>query len=161
MTFIQQSSILHIVTLLTALLLMPGMAGSLNAQSVNPPETPTPSPALLVGEKSGARMAIVSPESLEFVAQVPANPNPHDIATDGTYAYVSNSGARSITVIDLESQQQVEGIDMRPLSPTHGLWVAQGKLYFANEQSRTRSEEHTSELQSRGHLVCRLLLEKK
>src|SRR5437870_10604477 len=27
--------------------------------------------------------------------------------------------------------------------------------------SCTRSEEHTSELQSRGHLVCRLLLEKK
>src|SRR5439155_27205789 len=26
---------------------------------------------------------------------------------------------------------------------------------------RFRSEEHTSELQSRGHLVCRLLLEKK
>src|SRR5690625_6615720 len=26
---------------------------------------------------------------------------------------------------------------------------------------QTRSEEHTSELQSRGHLVCRLLLEKK
>src|SRR3984893_2942338 len=26
---------------------------------------------------------------------------------------------------------------------------------------RHRSEEHTSELQSRGHLVCRLLLEKK
>src|SRR5690625_7027067 len=27
--------------------------------------------------------------------------------------------------------------------------------------SERRSEEHTSELQSRGHLVCRLLLEKK
>src|SRR5437870_10930670 len=27
--------------------------------------------------------------------------------------------------------------------------------------SLSRSEEHTSELQSRGHLVCRLLLEKK
>src|SRR5215208_6270004 len=27
--------------------------------------------------------------------------------------------------------------------------------------SKPRSEEHTSELQSRGHLVCRLLLEKK
>src|SRR5690625_5606512 len=27
--------------------------------------------------------------------------------------------------------------------------------------ARYRSEEHTSELQSRGHLVCRLLLEKK
>src|SRR5437870_11103697 len=29
------------------------------------------------------------------------------------------------------------------------------------EVSQERSEEHTSELQSRGHLVCRLLLEKK
>src|SRR5207253_10889752 len=28
-------------------------------------------------------------------------------------------------------------------------------------ESALRSEEHTSELQSRGHLVCRLLLEKK
>src|SRR5207253_10792439 len=27
--------------------------------------------------------------------------------------------------------------------------------------TQARSEEHTSELQSRGHLVCRLLLEKK
>src|SRR5437870_9701660 len=29
------------------------------------------------------------------------------------------------------------------------------------EAKVSRSEEHTSELQSRGHLVCRLLLEKK
>src|SRR5207253_4018023 len=29
------------------------------------------------------------------------------------------------------------------------------------EAALERSEEHTSELQSRGHLVCRLLLEKK
>src|SRR5690625_5356468 len=39
-------------------------------------------------------------------------------------------------------------------------YLDQGKLarriYWAY-----RSEEHTSELQSRGHLVCRLLLEKK
>src|SRR5690625_6631634 len=28
-------------------------------------------------------------------------------------------------------------------------------------KDQSRSEEHTSELQSRGHLVCRLLLEKK
>src|SRR5207253_7706462 len=45
-------------------------------------------------------------------------------------------------------------------------------LKFAGEATETeigrrnrirefRSEEHTSELQSRGHLVCRLLLEKK
>src|SRR5437870_10075718 len=36
-----------------------------------------------------------------------------------------------------------------------GLSVGEG------EASSERSEEHTSELQSRGHLVCRLLLEKK
>src|SRR5690625_6745503 len=29
------------------------------------------------------------------------------------------------------------------------------------DEIQWRSEEHTSELQSRGHLVCRLLLEKK
>src|SRR5439155_24076679 len=34
--------------------------------------------------------------------------------------------------------------------------------FLATSVSATkRSEEHTSELQSRGHLVCRLLLEKK
>src|SRR5439155_7876925 len=31
----------------------------------------------------------------------------------------------------------------------------------SSAENRRRSEEHTSELQSRGHLVCRLLLEKK
>src|SRR5690625_5790324 len=31
----------------------------------------------------------------------------------------------------------------------------------ADTAKNVRSEEHTSELQSRGHLVCRLLLEKK
>src|SRR5439155_13567151 len=30
-----------------------------------------------------------------------------------------------------------------------------------DDRNAVRSEEHTSELQSRGHLVCRLLLEKK
>src|SRR5690625_6360113 len=32
---------------------------------------------------------------------------------------------------------------------------------FDVQISATRSEEHTSELQSRGHIVCRLPLEKK
>src|SRR5437870_9085620 len=35
-----------------------------------------------------------------------------------------------------------------------------GELPKEVEQLIGRSEEHTSELQSRGHLVCRLLLEK-
>src|SRR5690625_6901670 len=35
------------------------------------------------------------------------------------------------------------------------------KVEHVDDFSMKRSEEHTSELQSRGHLVCRLLLEKK
>src|SRR5438270_7710525 len=34
-------------------------------------------------------------------------------------------------------------------------------LPFISADGRTRSEEHTSELQSQSNLVCRLLLEKK
>src|SRR5690625_330955 len=33
-------------------------------------------------------------------------------------------------------------------------------MMFADEDDQSRSEEDTSELQSRGHLVCRLLCEK-
>src|SRR5437870_13839891 len=40
------------------------------------------------------------------------------------------------------------------------LELAPASLYAA-QHPHARSEEHTSELQSRGHLVCRLLLEKK
>src|SRR2546422_7564124 len=35
------------------------------------------------------------------------------------------------------------------------------RLIASSEKNSRRSEEHTSELQSRLHLVCRLLLEKK
>src|SRR5207253_10774991 len=43
-------------------------------------------------------------------------------------------------------------------------WIANGRRRiepFNPAMMKCRSEEHTSELQSRGHLVCRLLLEKK
>src|SRR5690625_5405153 len=36
-----------------------------------------------------------------------------------------------------------------------------GEKHLVRVTWEERSEEHTSELQSRGHLVCRLLLEKK
>src|SRR5690554_7773883 len=39
--------------------------------------------------------------------------------------------------------------------------MARGFMYLAAIIDVYRSEEHTSELQSRPHLVCRLLLEKK
>src|SRR5690625_5532412 len=48
--------------------------------------------------------------------------------------------------------------------PTTGNVFIEGDdpyLLKQNALAKFRSEEHTSELQSRGHLVCRLLLEKK
>src|SRR3712207_8053821 len=41
------------------------------------------------------------------------------------------------------------------------VWKAPGVVGKSPESVRPRSEEHTSELQSRQYLVCRLLLEKK
>src|SRR5207253_3610005 len=41
------------------------------------------------------------------------------------------------------------------------IFVSFSNGYRQSEVDIMRSEEHTSELQSRGHLVCRLLLEKK
>src|SRR2546429_4264120 len=46
------------------------------------------------------------------------------------------------------------------IAPTFWISRAQGPCLHAAAWSK-RSEEHTSELQSRLHLVCRLLLEKK
>src|SRR5207253_10970180 len=45
------------------------------------------------------------------------------------------------------------------LDPRHGL--LERRVPVLPVERLRRSEEHTSELQSRGHLVCRLLLEKK
>src|SRR2546422_2769978 len=46
-------------------------------------------------------------------------------------------------------------------SPPHGLARRVGSRAVDEQDRAGRSEEHTSELQSRLHLVCRLLLEKK
>src|SRR5438445_11256603 len=45
--------------------------------------------------------------------------------------------------------------------PATQLRFASVKISFSPLERWTRSEEHTSELQSRQYLVCRLLLEKK
>src|SRR2546430_9461428 len=51
--------------------------------------------------------------------------------------------------------------DERLAVDRHGLNVYGRRRRPANVQLESRSEEHTSELQSQSNLVCRLLLEKK
>src|SRR5690625_5640215 len=48
-----------------------------------------------------------------------------------------------------------------PGSASFTLCIEVNVLFHYEQRVSPRSEEHTSELQSRGHLVCRLLLEKK
>src|SRR5207244_11811438 len=77
---------------------------------------------------------------------------------------------------DLGMPVNVEFVSTNPTGPVHaggGRWAAYGdslckllercgyaphREFYLNDR---RSEEHTSELQSPDHLVCRLLLEKK
>src|SRR5437870_6116821 len=53
--------------------------------------------------------------------------------------------------------------DALPISRQHRNVARRSRRFCrtADAMVKRRSEEHTSELQSRGHLVCRLLLEKK
>src|SRR5690606_41435058 len=67
-------------------------------------------------------------------------------------------------LIDLLSEEDVAA-RLRQLLPRleHERQVVEVRASLREEldQSQDRSEEHTSELQSRENLVCRLLLEKK
>src|SRR5690625_5554748 len=71
---------------------------------------------------------------------------------------------------DTRPAANISRLDRHTAYPSDPLAVAQRNWRFTWPitsmsplpiSSRKRSEEHTSELQSRGHLVCRLLLEKK
>lgn len=103
----------------------------------------TPSPALLVLEKSDNMLAIVDPATLKIVGRVPAGPDPHEIeaSPDGKLAYISNyggsdSGLHSISVVDLTAQKAVSPIDLGALRSPHGLAFAGGKLYFTAETNK-------------------------
>src|SRR5690625_6781405 len=68
----------------------------------------------------------------------------HAAAGLGAVAAVAEPALRGLVEFGKAALQLVQGHGPQAVFPHAG-----------------RSEEHTSELQSRGHLVCRLLLEKK
>ena len=103
----------------------------------------TPSPALLVLEKSDNSLAIVAPATLQIVARVPAGPDPHEIvaSADGKLAYISNYGGsdsalNTISVIDLATGKALTPINLGALHSAHGLAFAGGKLYFTAETNK-------------------------
>src|SRR5690625_1821999 len=114
----------------------------------------------------------------------PVTPSPQPAASQPPVQTTNSTSTRSSTVIgpsvkiqgdiisdeDLVIEGQVEGTIT---CNAHTVTVGKSGTLKANVSAKdvtvngslegniSRSEEHTSELQSRGHLVCRLLLEKK
>src|SRR5690625_6536001 len=66
----------------------------------------------------------------------------------------------SLTVCTAHYNELVPHHQTSPVLSTAARWQPTPSS-LAMGPASARSEEHTSELQSRGHLVCRLLLEKK
>src|SRR2546422_1594320 len=101
------------------------------------------------GESSGARFTVLprggSPRSVQYSVRV-AGSISRSIGS-GNLSYTSSTSGRLTGVWPGGISTFARKI--RPFTALSGPFCVQ------------RSEEHTSELQSRLHLVCRLLLEKK
>ena len=114
-----------------------GLAGAISAGAQ------TPSPALLVLEKSDEKLAIVDPATLKVVGRVPSGSAPHEVVVsdDGKFAYISNYAdqrgvKKTISVADLSAQKAMAPVDLGPLQAPHGLAFAGGKVYFTAEANK-------------------------
>src|SRR5437660_8256357 len=68
--------------------------------------------------------------------------------------------AQQVSGLAVVTPSMVQRLDLHPRFSVPFSFAGWSVTAMAGLRA-TRSEEHTSELQSRGHLVCRLLLEKK
>src|SRR5438552_12160789 len=90
-----------------------------------------------------------------FLSHVP----PHPPSTLFPYTTLFRSPAEHVPVQMSTHDWPPEG-PKRSVLMARGLWPALTRT-FAAASTNPRSEEHTSELQSPDHVVCRLLLAKK
>jgi YVTN family beta-propeller protein len=88
-------------------------------------------------------MVFVDPATNKVLGKVPTGNGPHEIAcsTDGKTAFVANYGTGpspggTISVIDVVNQREIRKVDLSPLQRPHGLWFADGKVYFTAEANR-------------------------
>ena len=104
----------------------------------------TPSPALLILEKSDSMLAITDPATLKIVARVPSGPDPHEViaSPDGKFAYITNYGGggrgafHTISVVDLSARKALLPIDLGVLRGAHGIDFAGNKVYFTAEVNK-------------------------
>src|SRR5437870_7682408 len=79
---------------------------------------------------------------------------------------ISDSALSGLYPLSLHDALPICFISVPRCARATGRMWASSRMFWSDRNMRElahilRSEEHTSELQSRGHLVCRLLLEKK
>src|SRR5690554_7052233 len=99
---------------------------------------------------------------------------PEDVESLPADAYLLGEGSNTLFLMDFArpiALMRLKGIQIKEFSEYWEVRAAAGEHWHELVVSLTeqgvwglenlRSEEHTSELQSRPHLVCRLLLEKK
>jgi YVTN family beta-propeller protein len=114
------------------------LAGALTAAAADLPKL-----TLLVGNKDENSMVFVDPANNKVLGKVATGNGPHEIAcsTDGKTAFVANYGTGpapggTISVIDVPTQREIRKVDLSPLQRPHGLWFADGKVYFTAEANR-------------------------
>jgi len=98
---------------------------------------------LLVLNKEG-NVAVIDPASDKVLGRGPTGNGPHEVVstTDGKYAVASNYGTgeapgHTLSVIDVATFQEVHRVDLSPQTRPHGLFAADGKVYFTCEGSKT------------------------
>src|SRR5437660_7355773 len=78
-----------------------------------------------------------------------------------SFSFFGDTATTEIYTLSLHDALPISSGGGSSSQPRSRAWRHPLPLRPKSPCSPTRSEEHTSELQSRGHLVCRLLLEKK
>lgn len=91
--------------------------------------------ALLAISKVEHTLSVIDPGSLKVIARLPIGADPHEVtaSTDGTRAYVSNTGYgvfHEINVLDLDRFKALPSIDTTPLLGPHGLAYVHDRLWF-------------------------------
>src|SRR6266536_3631235 len=119
---------------------------------------------LLLAQKKSARLAPTRPSTAPSTPQVAhmrgaADPHPAPSMPDPFvfFCFLMIRRPPRSTLFPYTTPSDLFN-DLAIFEPQHG---RAGEMHLPARRCRQRSEEHTSELQSRVELVCRLLLEKK
>src|SRR5690606_2232130 len=108
-----------------------------------------------------ALISVFSKEGLEPIVRKLHEQNVTFYSTGGTQQFIESLGIPVVAVEDVTSYPSILGGRVKTLHPKIFGGILNRQDHQGDVQQMERSEEHTSELQSRENLVCRLLLEKK